>query len=367
VCPRFFARLYQQLYYRLVSKPVAAAGNEPSLSSSDCSGLGGARKNQKNNSESARRTTLVRRMYGLRVTSSLPLPDVDAKGPVLGKVEIREGSSADFSKAMRETAKRPPGSSFSYDLCLSDGSIYSRWEGLFDFLISSDGRRIAARAMGNTSGEVMQTYLLGQVLSFALLKLGIETLHATTIVVKNRAIAFMGDTGFGKSSLGAAFLQAGYPLLTDDLLVLKSQGRSYLAYPGVPRIKLFPENLKNTLGPGISGTPMNNLTRKLIISLKEMHAHDTAVPLKAIYALASPAACAKRLTIQIRRLSPRRAFVELTRNTFNSVVRDADRLQRHFRHMSALARRVPVSRISYPRKLELLPAVRDAILADLSG
>jgi hypothetical protein len=305
-------------------------------------------------------------MYGLRITSWLPLPEVSAEGPVVAEVEIREGSSAIFSEAMREVAKRGVDSKFSCDIFLPDGSTYARWSGLFDFLISGDGRTVYARPLGNTSSEVLQTYLLGQVLSFVLLKVGIEPLHASSVVIKKTAVAFMGDCGFGKSTLAAAFLDSGYPLLTDDLLVLRPEERGFFACAGVPRIKLFPENAKNVLGPGMHGTPMNHLTRKLIIPLRKIQVHNCAVPLAAIYALAAPDRCAKRNSVQIRTLSPRRAFVELTRNTFNSVVRDPGRLQRHFAHVSALATRVPVKLISYPRKPELLPAVRDAILADLA-
>jgi hypothetical protein len=305
-------------------------------------------------------------MYGLRITSWLPLPEVNAEGPVVAEVEIREGSSAIFSEAMREAAKRGVSSKFSCDIFLPDGSTYSRWAELFDFLISGDGRIVYARPLGNTPTEVLQTYLLGQVLSFVLLKLGIEPVHASSVVIKKSAVAFMGDCGYGKSTLAASFMDSGYPLLVDDLLVLRPDKQGYIACPGVPRIKLFPENAKNVLGPGMQGTPMNHLTRKLIIPLGKIQVHNSAVPLAAIYALAAPDRCAKRTSVQIRALSPRRAFVELTRNTFNSVVRDPDRLQRHFAHMSALANRVPVKLISYPRKPELLPAVREAILADLS-
>jgi hypothetical protein len=67
----------------------------------------------------------------------------------------------------------------------------------------------------------------------------------------------------------------------------------------------------------------------------------------------------------IRRLSPRRAFVALLRNTFNPAVREPERLEQLFRHAAAVAATVPMKRLSLPRKLTALPAVRDAILADL--
>jgi hypothetical protein len=45
---------------------------------------------------------------------------------------------------------------------------------------------------------------------------------------------------------------------------------------------------------------------------------------------------------------------------------DRARLARQFAFASRLAATVPVTRLSYPRSLSLLPAVCEAVLADLS-
>src|SRR5688572_8460561 len=123
----------------------------------------------------------------------------------------------------------------------SDGSNYLRWRDLFEFLISPDGRSVACRPLERPSFETLQTYLLGQVLSFALLKQGIEPLHATAIVVDGKAIALLGESSFGKSTLAAACLRAGATLLTDDVLVIRRHCGELCGFPGPARLKLFPE------------------------------------------------------------------------------------------------------------------------------
>src|SRR5712691_6556991 len=85
---------------------------------------------------------------------------------------------------------------------LADGQTYVRRSDRFEFLISADGRAIAARALGHSPREAFHTYLLGQALSFALIKQGFDPLHATTIAIDGAAVAFLGDSGYGKSSLG---------------------------------------------------------------------------------------------------------------------------------------------------------------------
>lgn len=68
----------------------------------------------------------------------------------------------------------------------------------------------------------------------------------------------------------------------------------------------------------------------------------------------------------IRRLSHRRAFLELIRNTFNPVVIERERLKHQFTMDTLVASRVPIKLLSYPRVLASLPSVREAILLDLT-
>jgi hypothetical protein len=304
-------------------------------------------------------------VYGLRVRSTLALPapaladvgDVDA--------EIITRPASYFSSVHRAHGLATEPAPWFNHARLPDGSEYLRWSGLFEFLVAADGRRIDCRPLARAAREPFQTYLLSQVLSFALLKQGIEPLHATTVVRDGQAIGFVGDCGAGKSTLGAAFLAAGHALLTDDLLVLKADGKRFLAYPGPPRVKLFPETAERLLGKYARGTPMNTLTPKLIIPLDGQAASQPAI-LKALYLLPAPTGRQPR-SITLRPLSPRRAFLELLRNTFNAIVVDAPRLERQLDQTARLVTRVPIKSLSYPRSLALLPAVRDAIESDLAA
>lgn len=312
-----------------------------------------------------RRPRRTFRVYGLSLRSDWPLPCTEGRGSHLAEVELVGARPSLFSEALREAARRSGKGVWFRHLRLADGSDYLRWSGLFEFLVSANGDRIACHALNETSNEAFHTYLLGQVLSFALVKQGIEPLHSTAVVIDGGAVGFIGDCGYGKSSLGATFLQAGYPLLTDDMLVVKEAGQGFSAYPGPPRIKLFPEVAKNLLGDQVKGSPMNNLTPKLIVPLDRARSYEAAVPLKVLYVLTRPGVGWSRKRVIIRRLSQRRAFLELLRNTFNPVIIEGERLQRQFKMATLVASKVPITSLSYPRILALLPSVREAILSDL--
>lgn len=305
----------------------------------------------------------MHRLYGLRVASPWPLP-----GPRLPRkgacdIELFAGSAALFRKV---PAVEPEAGKWFHYKEMGDGSFYLWWQELFDFLVSRDGRRIACRPLARASREVFQTYLLAQVLGFSLLKQGREPLHATTVAVDGKAVAFLGDCGYGKSTLAAEFLRAGGRLLTDDVLVVKRSGKKLLAFPGPARLKLFPHVAKGVLGTRVNGVPMNPLTAKIILPLGADQAQSGPAPLRAMYVIAPEWKGRPRSRISIRAISQKNAALELLRNTFNTMVVEPERLERQLQHAARVAAAVPIRRLSYPRKLSALPAVRERILADLS-
>ncbi|MBI2818959.1 MAG: hypothetical protein HYX73_03185 [Acidobacteria bacterium] len=306
-------------------------------------------------------------LYGLSVRSrwKLPYPQCSAAAPP--DVELVEVSAIRFQEARRQAAPSDPQEWFVH-CTLPDGATYLRWLGLYEFLISSDGRRISSRCPNGISRESFLVYLLNGALPFALLQLGFDPLHATVVAVGDRTIGFLGKSGYGKSTLGGTFLQAGYPVLTDDLLVLKNAPEGFLAYPGAPRIKLLPEPAAAMLGERMRGVRMNPQTRKLVIPLGRQQSLQTALPLGILYVIQFPRNGSNLDgPIRIRRLPPRRALMALIQNSYNDWLDEPARLHLQFVQYARIAFHVPVKRLSYPRRLDALPAVRDAILADLKG
>jgi hypothetical protein len=303
-------------------------------------------------------------LYGLCLRSEWPLPYPQASALSLGEVGLLRGSVARLAAAVDEARAVADETKWSRGVALGDGQTYVRWAGRFEFLVSADGREVIGRPLDREPGEAFHTYLLGQALSFALIKQGFDPLHATAVTIDGVAIAFLGESGYGKSGLAGAFLKAGHRLLTDDLLVLETGPDGFVAQPGPPRIKLFPRMARHSFGAAGRGTRIAKTTPKLVIPLGDRHAPRTAAPVKALYALVAPGRLDGRVVI--RRLSKRQACFSLLRNAFNTALTDPERLGRQFEFASSVAAAVPIKLLAYPRTLAALPAVREAILADLA-
>lgn len=305
------------------------------------------------------------RSYGFQVRSSWPLSLRVDSGPCSPDIELLKASAGFFEKITGELASQLTESRWFQCFRLADGSHYMRWTGLFEFLVSADGHRIWGHALPGGTLERLQTYLLGQVISMALVKQGVEPLHATAVVVDGQAVAFLGNTGYGKSTLGAAFMRAGFAVLTDDLLVIVKSRGQFMAQPGPARIKLFPESAEALLPEPISGATMNPDTPKLILPLDERQAWSNSAPIRTLYLLSEPNAESPSYEIEIRRPSRRAACIALVKNTFNTVIQGPDRQARQFNTATELAAGLDIKSLTYARDLGRISQVVDAVLADV--
>jgi hypothetical protein len=324
-------------------------------------------------------------LYGVVLDTPCEISGLREVEGIDATVVLDAAGAEAFARARRETGGRSDAvkdDGWFHHATLADGSEYMRWSGHFEFLVDPTGCDIVFHELEMASPEALQTYLLGQVLSFALLKKGIEPLHATTVVVDGHAIAFVGDSGAGKSTLAASFLAAGHSLLTDDLLVLMEDAAELQGCPGMPRLKLFPEVAAALLPETAAGVAMNEWTRKRIVPLARNQFRDSVAPLSAIFIIASSAGSAGNATSsgvgestpeviggrnEVEPLSSRRAFFELIENTYNPLLDDGRRLRRQFHQIARWIELVPFATLRGPRDLGRVSELRDAILDYLSS
>ena len=305
------------------------------------------------------------RAYGFQIQSSWSLPLRTDSGTLPPDIDLLEASAGFFEQITSELASQLTEARWFQSVRLADGSHYMRWTGLFEFLVSADGHRIWGHALPRGTLERLQPYLLGQVVAVALVKQGIEPLHATVVVVDGEAVAFLGNTGYGKSTLGAAFIKAGFTILTDDLLVIAKSGQHFIAQPGPARIKLFPEPAEALLPGPISGVTMNSSTPKLILPLDELQAWPNAAPIKTLYLLGAPDSAPPGGEVEIRQPSRRAACIGLVENTLCTFIQGLARQAQQFNAATELAAGLDIKSLTYARDLARISHVVDAVLADL--
>jgi hypothetical protein len=169
----------------------------------------------------------------------------------------------------------------------------------------------------------------------------------------------MSRHGGGKSGLAAAMVQAGFPLLTDDLLVLDEREERWEVRPAYPEMRMWPDEAAHFAGPPEALPLVQSDSEKRRVAIGDGGFGsflDASTPLSCIY-LAS-----RRPEMdggaEIQPVSRSEALIELVRHSFSPRLVEAAGLQpARLDRLARLVRAVPVRRLVYPSGFDRLPEV----------
>ena len=250
-----------------------------------------------------------------------------------------------------------------------DGGYLLRFPRLADFTLDATGHEISCVAAADLVNVVTLRHLaIDHVMPRVLNLLGLDSLHATAVATPAGTIAFIGDTGTGKSTLSASFHLAGFESFCDDCLVLSEEGDRIVATPAYPGVRLWDDSFKALMGDADRGEPVAQYTRKTRLLGDATGFRADRLPLARLYLLERPTAKnAPAVVPAIARVSPAEAFPVLVGASFPLDLTDTAMLTRHFHFINRVAATVPIRRLTIPSDFAALPAVRATVLADLAA
>lgn len=108
-----------------------------------------------------------------------------------------------------------------------------------------DGRRITFALRPGVSDWDLAPFLSGTVFGILLHQRGQVVLHASAVSLGDgRAALFCGASGVGKSTLAAAFVERGYPMVADDQCAVVLDGANVpVLYPDGRYLKLWSRSI----------------------------------------------------------------------------------------------------------------------------
>ena len=125
------------------------------------------------------------------------------------------------------------------------------------FLVPADGTHVVC-VPGEAAPEDWQRFLIAHALPLAAVLQGLELLHASAVALDGGAVAFVGPSGVGKSSVAVQLLLRGASWVTDDVVALETTDAGVVAHPGSALIALRPdeaERVSTELGAPIGANP----------------------------------------------------------------------------------------------------------------
>jgi hypothetical protein len=211
------------------------------------------------------------------------------------------------------------------------------------------GRSITVHRFREIDDEEVQALVGGSLLAALMRQRGLLTLHASAVSDGSSVVGFLGESGWGKSTLAEAFLQRGYEVLTDDQLVLDFDKDSILAHPGPSSIKLRPEAGAALLADydALPQIAKRSTQRKREIPRSQTH----PLPLARLYVLDSD----DSQTNAVEALGGQEAIMHLLTHTWaRQMFTDAEYVGRHLEQCAILVRSLPVQRLRRQRSFAAL-------------
>lgn len=205
-----------------------------------------------------------------------------------------------------------------------------------NFQVNSSGSHI--RQFDNQPGvdcgisdDQLEELLLGPPLMLALALNRRFALHASSVVMDNKAVLFVGDSGFGKSTM-ALWLDEAKNLtrMTDDISVISDTPAGHRLLSDFPQLKLG-EN--------------------------QQHANAEPKMISAVVALKRD----RSKTPRLARLDPMESIAVLVNHSVATQLFDKPLASRHLKFMADLASTTPVYRLEFPSGRKYIEDI-DALL-----
>ena len=287
--------------------------------------------------------------YGLVVDSDIELPELpEGAGTVRADIRITCGH-----------VQRPQGIAQDSDDYVGIDDETVRFHTPHASFRIASGRELTVDAVTGASQESLRLAILGRALGAMLQWQGLFVLHASAVARGGRAIAFAGASGSGKSTTAAAFLEAGWKLVADDLVVIDLDSHLARVRPGVGQIKLWPDSA-SSLGlrsEDYDRVHVNHEKRR--VPIDSANVADEMPQLAGIYILASAPGASR-----VEELTHQEGLVELLRHSYAPrIMRALGRQSEHLEQCARLAQLAAPQRLLFDRAAndpKTLPTVIEA-------
>ncbi|PEN13121.1 hypothetical protein CRI94_10755 [Longibacter salinarum] len=209
--------------------------------------------------------------------------------------------------------------------------------------------------------DALEVWLFGPVLAIWLERRGVLALHAASVSVDGAGIGMLATSQSGKSTLAAAMMERGHPLLTDDILAVTTSASGPVAQPGYPQMRLWSDQVQRWVGEADLPRVVPHLDKRRVpVGVDGFGTFQSdPVPLRA---LLIPERGPDAQDVAFRRLSPTEAIMECIRHSFlpqsiHALGLSAQRQEA----LATLVRTVPAYACIYPDGLDRVSEVVDAI------
>lgn len=273
-------------------------------------------------------------------------------------VDVRWGDDT------RESHDFPPGEVIAeygdgettwYIAAATDAGYVLRFSGCGEFVISADLSEVVVRRDADGRSDLLPILLAGAVSAFLLALRGVTVLHASAVAVDGVAIAFVGRSGQGKSTLATLMCLAGAELVTDDLLAV-DPGPPVTCVGGASELRL------REAAAHLADAQPDRPSRLTADDRRAFAPKPAPTGPLSLAAIVIPSPSRTAVKVELRRLSPSDALFSVMAFPRIHGWRHPDVLTRQFTTLANIANRLPVYHATIPWGPPFGPDVATALL-----
>lgn len=289
--------------------------------------------------------------FGFGVRTELPFRFLrDGDGPGLAVTELLEQPTEPEAKPILEWHITNDGV-FHARLYEEKGCFRLWVEGSGSFVIDPSVPSISLPRNGNPIKREARLWAIPTVLCF--LARGDVPLHAAAVETDDGAVLLAAPGTFGKTTLAAGFLQAGYRVLSEDISCVRVYDEP-VVFPG-PALLRVRRDVAERLDLG-GRTRLDSGDERVYIGLEGSRGDGALVPLRAIVFLRE-----SEDRISLEPVDPASALSDLWALSF--ALPTPEGRARCFEALADLAHRVPIWNLARPLRLTELERTVERLVA----
>ncbi|MES2603654.1 MAG: hypothetical protein V4603_01885 [Pseudomonadota bacterium] len=264
-----------------------------------------------------------------------------------------------ISTAAYQSYVLPDGAVWTLFYRLAEGYLL-RFPQLADFELTADGSNAICFPFPAVDEATVNHLYTNQVYPLMLSRQCRPTFHASVITTRAGAVAFLGPSGMGKSTLTAWFCQQGAQFLTDDGMIVEEHATGLIVVPNNPAVRLWEDSVAALAGahPRM-GAPVSYTSKSRLLAAEGLSWCDTPQPLRAAFLLEWNDVA----TVKTAPLDGVERLMAWVNNSFLLDSEDKQLLLQHFNWVQRIGLTVPTFKLDYPREYARLPEVQAAVRA----
>jgi hypothetical protein len=305
-------------------------------------------------------------IFDILIESDMVLPELQISSEASPSLTIRQGQALDEESINWYHEWQDRNTTYLRFGHLDNKHILE-FPGLSLFSVSLNNMTIEYHASSDVPPESIRHLLLDQVIPRTLGQLGRLVLHASAIKLTDGAgIAFLGDSGWGKSTLASSFLESGAQHISDDCLLIEKNANTLTGTNSYQGVRLLNDSTEAIFPDQPKTDPVAHYSdkRRLLLTSKNMPKLPASNKLDALFLLTNPAENSADEPVLIEAVSGVEAMMSLIKQTFVLDPLDKELITKLFKTLGDfLQTGIPVYRIRYPRKHNRLQDIQQAIRA----